>query len=127
MDDGRSVPSPPGRGDNHRRAMNNPPPSAVRRPPSGPGPLAGIKVADLTWFAAGPLAAQWLGNLGAEVIHVESAGQRLDPMRQSGPFAGGQFGINRSIYYSSLNTNKLGIALNLNHPRGQEVARRLIA
>ena len=38
------------------------------------GPLAGIKVADFTWFAAGPLAGQWLGNLGAEVIHVESAG-----------------------------------------------------
>jgi benzylsuccinate CoA-transferase BbsF subunit len=106
---------------------DNPPSSAVGRPPSGAGPLAGIKVADFTWFAAGPLASQWLGNLGAEVIHVESAGQRLDPMRQSGPFAGGQFGINRSIYYSSLNANKLGIALNLNHPRGPEVARRLIA
>src|SRR5262245_47080702 len=94
--------------------------------PSGAGPLAGVRVADFTWFGAGTLTGQWLGNLGAEVIHVESAGYRPDPVRQTGPYAGGIPGINRSIYYNSCNSNKLGIALNLNHPRGLEVARRLI-
>jgi benzylsuccinate CoA-transferase BbsF subunit len=88
-------------------------------------PLEGVKVADFTVMAAGPLTAQWLGNLGATVVRVESA-YRVDPMRQVGPFAAGKPGINRSIYFNSLNCNKLGITLNLNHPRGIEVAKRLV-
>lgn len=90
-----------------------------------PGPLHGIKVVDFSWIAAGPLTAQWLANLGATVVRVESA-FRFDLLRMSGPFGGGRYGINRSIYFNSCNANKLGITLNLEKPQGRAVARRLI-
>ena len=78
-------------------------------------PLEGIKIADFTVMAAGPLAGQWLGNLGATVVRVESA-FRIDPMRQVGPFAGGKPGL----------TEPAG-PMNFDSVRNRESARRLAA
>ena len=44
-------------------------------------PLAGIRVLDLTWVAAGPLTTRLMANFGPEVIKVESSSDRMDPVR----------------------------------------------
>lgn len=82
-------------------------------------PLAGIRVIDLTRYVAGPLAAMTLGDLGADVIKVETPAG--DPARESGPFIDGE-----STYYMASNHSKRGIALDLRDPRGMEVLLRLV-
>lgn len=86
-----------------------------------PGPLDGIRVLDLSRHLAGPFAAMTLGDLGADVIKVESPG-RGDDTRGYPPFWNGV-----SCYYLSANRNKRSVTLNLQTPEGQEVARKLIA
>jgi crotonobetainyl-CoA:carnitine CoA-transferase CaiB-like acyl-CoA transferase len=84
------------------------------------GPLAGIRILDLTGVLFGPLAAQTLGDWGAEVIKVEPL--TGDNWRNSGQFRNrgmsGQFMV--------VNRNKRSIALDLKHPRGKAVLQRLI-
>lgn len=84
-----------------------------------PGPLDGIRVVDLTRYVAGPLAAMTLGDLGADVVKVETAGG--DPARESGPFVDGE-----STYYMASNHSKRGIALDLRDRRGLDVLLDLI-
>ena len=86
-----------------------------------PGPLDGIRVLDLSRHLAGPFAAMTLGDLGADVIKVESPG-RGDDTRGYPPFWNGV-----SCYYLSANRNKRSVTLNLQTPEGQEVTRKLIA
>jgi benzylsuccinate CoA-transferase BbsF subunit len=90
------------------------------------GPLAGIRVADFTWIGAGSYTTKLLSDFGADVIKVETA-THMDTVRSTGPFKGGIKGTNRSGYFADRNTSKRGITLNLKHPRGKEVARRLVA
>jgi crotonobetainyl-CoA:carnitine CoA-transferase CaiB-like acyl-CoA transferase len=90
-------------------------------PVSAPAALDGIVVADFSRIVAGPVAAMLLGDLGAEVIKVESpAGDDTrtftPPMRD---------GI--STYYMSVNRNKRSIALDLAEPADLEVAHALSA
>ncbi len=89
-------------------------------------PLENIRVLDLTWWIAGPLATTQLAMMGAEVIRLESA-RRSDSMRATTPFANGQQGINRSGRWNSHNYSKLSAALDLGKPEGVELARRLAA
>ena len=84
-------------------------------------PLDGLRVIDLTTFLSGPSATQLLGDLGADVIKVESLDG--DSSRAIvGPALGGE-----SAYYLASNRNKRSIAVNLKSPRGVEVLKRLIA
>jgi len=90
-------------------------------------PMEGLKVLDLTCWWAGPAATALFGNLGAEVIHVEST-QRIDGMR---PAAAGYFMSmpqwwERSGFFLDINVNKKGITLNLADPRGLALAKDLI-
>src|SRR5690606_19584146 len=85
------------------------------------GPLEGIRVLDLSRHLAGPLAAMTLGDLGADVIKVETPGSG-DDTRRFPPYWNGV-----STYYLSTNRNKRGITLNLKTPEGQEIARKLAA
>ena len=88
--------------------------------------LEGLKVADFSWYIAGPSISMWLAHHGAQVIRIESL-TRPDELRGIEPFKDGIPGINRSGCYATYNSNKYGIALNLKHPKGVEVAKKIVA
>jgi crotonobetainyl-CoA:carnitine CoA-transferase CaiB-like acyl-CoA transferase len=82
-------------------------------------PLKGMLVLDFTKVLAGPLCAQYLGDLGAEVIKMEPCVDG-DDTRRWPPFRGG----NGTIFLSA-NRNKRSLALDLKSGAGREIARRL--
>jgi crotonobetainyl-CoA:carnitine CoA-transferase CaiB-like acyl-CoA transferase len=86
--------------------------------------LAGIRVAAFTHFAAGPITAQYLGAFGADVIKVEAPRQDVNRYALRHP-DGLLHGI--SPYFLVTNRNQRGLGLDLKHPGGLGVARRLIA
>ena len=63
-------------------------------------PLSGVKVADFSWIAVGPITARCLADHGATVVRVESE-KRLDTTRAQAPFKDGEFGLNRSNFYGA--------------------------
>lgn len=85
-------------------------------------PLAGVRVLDLSRVLAGPMCAQILGDLGAEVIKVESPGKG-DDTRDWGI----RVGKTETAYFNSANRNKASICLDLGSPEGQQIARELAA
>lgn len=84
------------------------------------GPLQGIRILDLTTILFGPYGAQTLGDWGAEIIKVESL--TGDGWRYTGQFR------NRGMsgQFMAANRNKRSLALDLKHPDGAAVLRRLI-
>lgn len=88
--------------------------------------FAGIRVADFSWVGVGPTVTKYLADHGAEVIRIESA-TYPEALRRAGPFVDDVPGVDRSGYYANFNSSKLGVSLNLKHPKGQELARRLVA
>lgn len=88
--------------------------------------LDGIRVADFSWVGAGPFLTKPLADHGADVVKVESRA-RIDPIRSMAPFRDGVKGIERSGYFANRNSSKRSICLDLKHPRGRELALRLIA
>jgi crotonobetainyl-CoA:carnitine CoA-transferase CaiB-like acyl-CoA transferase len=90
-------------------------------------PLSGIRVLDMTTFWAGPCGTHLLAMLGAEVIHVEST-RRPDGTRLIAgiPITEDQW-WEKSPIFEALNTNKKGLTLDLQSPRGRELLRKLIA
>lgn len=86
----------------------------------------GVKIADFTWVAAGPILTCFLADQGATVVRIESI-HKPDMLRTQPPFKGGLPGINRSGIFAIHNCNKFSLSLNMNHPRGMEIARRMIA
>lgn len=104
------------------------------RPVSGgfrddPGalPLSDIRVADLTAFWAGPVATQFLGALGADVVKVEGV-RRPDGMRFSAgrPPSWDQWWEWGPVFLCS-NNNKRGVSIELGTEAGRTVALKLIA
>lgn len=88
------------------------------QPSTAPGPLAGIRVLDVATMLAGPYGATLLGDLGADVIKLES--HVGDDSRHLGPQRDGQHSP-----FLSLNRNKRGLVLDLARPAAQEVFARL--
>ena len=93
-------------------------------------PLEGLRVADFSWFGAGPIAGNTLSTFGAEVVRVESE-TKVDSLRRAHPFAmnpDGTYkdGYNVSGYFNNFNAGKLSLQLNLNTEKGQEIGYRLI-
>ena len=86
--------------------------------------LSGIRVAAFTHFAAGPIAAQYLGSLGADVIKVESPQQDINRSALRHP-DGLLQGI--SPYFLVTNRNQRCLGLNLKTPGGLKAAKELIA
>ncbi len=108
---------------------------AALPPPPGTGPLAGLRVVELTTAWAGPMAGRILAWLGAETIHVESA-TRLDSWRQHNQVynrtryptdGGGAHPWDRTALFNSQNANKLSLTLELKHPAGHAAMLRLLA
>jgi crotonobetainyl-CoA:carnitine CoA-transferase CaiB-like acyl-CoA transferase len=92
------------------------------------GPLAGLKVLDLSRVLAGPWASQILADLGAEVIKVERPGAGDDTRGWGPPFVTGSDGASGdAAYFLAANRNKRSLALDLARPEGQAVVRRLAA
>ena len=88
--------------------------------------LQGLKILDFSWYISGPVATRFLSNYGATVIKVESEANP-EEIRTSPPFKDNVPGLNRSVPYAALNTDKFGITLNLRHPRAVEVVKKLVA
>ena len=84
------------------------------------GPLAGIKVIDITTVVLGPYASQVLGDMGADVIKVETTAG--DTTRYIGPSRTKGMGS----YFATLNRNKRSLAIDLKKPAAMEALLRLI-
>lgn len=84
------------------------------------GPLAGVRVVDLTAMVSGPLGTMWLADQGADVIKIERPDTgdytRLAPNQRHGFSAG----------FLNNNRNKRSMALDLSQPGGREVLLRLV-
>src|SRR6476646_1372419 len=106
------------------------PPGPSMAPPSRPstGPLADLRVFDLTRILAGPTCTQLLGDLGADVIKIERPGAGDDTRKWGPPYVQDKDGKDtaESAYYLSSNRNKRSLAVDISKPAGQALARRLI-
>ena len=85
------------------------------------GALEGLRVLDLTRILAGPLCAQMLGDMGADVIKVEPPGAGDDTRTWGPPFVNGE-----SAYFLGVNRNKRSLTLNMAVKSGQEILARLL-
>lgn len=87
-------------------------------------PLQGVRIIDACIYWAGPMATVLLADLGAEVIKIESI-QRLDYLRLLGGWPTPD-GYEFSAVFNGANRNKYGITLNMNHPEGKRIFRKLV-
>ena len=96
-------------------------------PSARPGPLAGIRVVDLSTVLAGPYCTMLLADLGADVVKVEPP--EGDATRGWGPpwVGDATAGTRTAAYFLSVNRNKRSLRLDLRTDAGREVLRRLIA
>ena len=84
------------------------------------GPLAGVRVLDLTRALAGPYATMMLADMGAETIKIEIPNTGDETRQWGPPFLNGE-----SAYFLSVNRNKKGMTLNLKSEKGKEIFREL--
>ncbi|WP_455555785.1 CaiB/BaiF CoA transferase family protein [Comamonas sp.] len=94
---------------------------------TGQGALSGIKVLDLSRVLAGPWATQMLADLGADVIKVERPVAGDDTRHWGPPFLKDDQGndTREASYFTSCNRNKRSITLDMAHPEGQALLRRM--
>lgn len=99
------------------------------------GPLHGIRVMDMTTAWSGPFAGRVLANLGADVIHIESASRidiwrggahALDPLRFPDGIPGDK-PWNRTVMFNTQNLNKRSLTVDAKKPGGLDVLLRLAA
>jgi crotonobetainyl-CoA:carnitine CoA-transferase CaiB-like acyl-CoA transferase len=88
-----------------------------------PGPLAGIRVLDLTSVVSGPLAAMFLADQGAEVIKIEPLGGDITRHSRQSVSASGEF----SALFVSTNRGKRSLSLDLKRPEAAKIMRKLAA
>lgn len=90
--------------------------------PTGRGPLAGLRVIELSTVIAGPFAASLLADFGADVIKISlpaSAGE--DPLRTMPPHKDG-----KPLIWKVTNRNKRSVTLDLRKPAGRDLFLRLL-
>jgi crotonobetainyl-CoA:carnitine CoA-transferase CaiB-like acyl-CoA transferase len=143
--------SPAPRLDQHRELLQVRPRTLVRAPLTTPDALSvhgkpwalqGVRILDFTWMLASAGATRFLASLGADVIKVEWH-KNLDPRRGGNPVGGREareratepvpsqwpadLGGPVGAQYNNKNPGKRGISLNVKHPKGLELARRMVA
>jgi crotonobetainyl-CoA:carnitine CoA-transferase CaiB-like acyl-CoA transferase len=96
---------------------------------SGTSALDGITIVDLSRVLAGPSSTQLLGDLGAEVIKIERPGVGDETRTWGPPYLKGRDGADtgESGYYLSANRNKRSVAIDIAHPEGACLLRRMLA
>jgi len=87
-----------------------------------PGPLAGVRVLDLTSVVSGPLATMFLADQGAEVIKVEPLGGDITRQSRQSVSASGEF----SALFVSTNRGKRSLSIDLKRPEAATIMRKLI-
>ena len=85
------------------------------------GPLAGIRVIDLTRVLSGPFCSMMLGDMGAEVIKIERPSAGDDTRAFAPPYQGEE-----SAYFLSVNRNKKSLALDMKQDAAKEVLWKLV-
>lgn len=85
-----------------------------------PLPLEGLRVVDAATLFAGPVIASVMGDFGADVVKIEHP--KGDNLRELGWSKDGV-----SLWWALVGRNKRSITLTLSHPRGQELARRILS
>ncbi|UGQ11142.1 CoA transferase [Yinghuangia sp. ASG 101] len=143
--------SPAPRLDQHRALLQVTPRPLARAPlpvprdlsvHGRPWALQGVRILDFTWMLASAGATRFLASLGADVIKVEWH-KNLDPRRGGNPVGGREareratgpvpsqwpadLGGPVGAQYNNKNPGKRGISLNVKHPKGLELARRMVA
>src|SRR6201984_3635124 len=90
-------------------------------------PLSGIKILDLTRVLAGPLSAQMLADLGADVIKIERPGTGDDARAFGPPYLVDPDGKenNNNSFFLCANRNKKSVTVNIASAEGQEIIREL--
>jgi crotonobetainyl-CoA:carnitine CoA-transferase CaiB-like acyl-CoA transferase len=95
-----------------------PPPHHIAFDPAATGPLAGVRVLDLSRLVAGNMLSLQLADFGADVIKVEPpAGDPLRDWRDAG----------RELHWKTYARNKRSIVLNLRHDGAKDALKRLVA
>ena len=89
--------------------------------------LDGLRVADFTWAWAGPYMTTLLSDMGAEVINIETY-PRTSNLRLNPPFPQGRpDGPNQSGWWSANQRGKLSCTIDLKHPKGIELSKRIVS
>lgn len=92
------------------------------------GPLAGVKILDLSRVLAGPWATQCLADFGATVWKIEKPGTGDDTRQWGPPWLSDRCGraSGESAYYLSANRGKHSVAIDFSRPAGQALVKRLV-
>ncbi len=96
-------------------------------PPNGPrGPLAGLQVLDFSWALVGSITTKILGDLGADVIKVESRGRPCLSRMDVQVAVSSPKDLDDKPWFAHLNTSKRSLALDLKRPEARELLDPLI-
>jgi benzylsuccinate CoA-transferase BbsF subunit len=89
------------------------------------GAFSGLKILSYSWAVVGPLTMKFFADHGATVIRIETT-KRPCTMRSSAPYKDNKPGLNRGGYFTYFNGNILSFALDMNHPKAKDIARKLV-
>ena len=98
----------------------------MKQTASNPKPLAGLRVINLGWFWVCATITHLLGDMGAEVIKIDSR-QRLEPLKAIPPFMGGIADPDHALWPHNLSRNNQGISINLDTQHGRDLLKELVS